>query len=99
MTGDFNDFEFSETLKTLVGDESVNLVETLPANERYDYNYRGPSQALMHGIVSKERAAAGSVQYEVLHGNELIGSTPGRLGDKGSDHALVMARLNMAARD
>ncbi len=99
VTGDFNDFEFSETLKTLVGDESVNLVETLPENERYDYNHRGSSQALMHGIVSKQQAAESGVQYEVLHGNELIGSTPGRLGDKGSDHALVMARLNMAARD
>ena len=99
VTGDFNDFEFSETLKTLVGDESVNLVETLPENERYDYNHRGASQALMHGIVSKQRAAESGVQYEVLHGNELIGSTPGRFGDKGSDHALVMARLNMAARD
>jgi predicted extracellular nuclease len=99
VTGDFNDFEFSETLKTLVGDESVNLVETLPENERYDYNHRGPSQALMHGIVSKQWAAESGVQYEVLHGNELIGSTPGRLGGKGSDHALVMVRLNMAARD
>lgn len=97
VTGDFNDFEFSETLKTLVGDERVNMVETLPANERYDYNHRGPSQALMHGIVSREQAAKDGVRYEVLHGNELIGSRPGQLGDKGSDHALVMARLNMAA--
>ncbi len=99
VTGDFNDFEFSETLKKLVGDESVNMVETLPENERYDYNHRGHSQALMHGIVSKEQSAEEGVQYEVLHGNELIGSTPGRLGDKGSDHALVMARLNLAAQD
>jgi hypothetical protein len=53
----------------------------------------------MHGIVSKQQAAEDGVQYEVLHGNELIGSTPGQLGDKGSDHALVMARLNMAAQD
>jgi hypothetical protein len=99
VTGDFNDFEFSQTLKALVGDESLNMVETLPENERYDYNHRGPSQALMHGIVSKEQAAHDGAQYEVLHGNELIGSTPGRFGDRGSDHALVMTRLKLAARD
>ena len=99
VTGDFNDYEFSDTLKTLVGDENVNLVETLPENERYDYNHRGPSQALMHGIVSRQQAASGGVQYEVLHGNELIGSTPGQLGEMGSDHALVMTRLDMAGQD
>ena len=98
VTGDFNDFEFSETLRELVGYESLNLLETLPENERYDYNHRGTSQALMHGIVSREQAEEGGAQYEILHGNELIGSTPGQLGDKGSDHALVMARLNMAWR-
>ena len=98
VTGDFNDFEFSETLKVLVGGESVNMVETLAENERYDYNHRGISQALMHGIVSRELAARDGAQYQVLHGNELIGATPGQLGGKASDHALVMVRLNMAAR-
>lgn len=93
VTGDFNDFEFSETLQAVVGTESVNMVECLPENERFDYNHRGSSQALMHGIVPKEQAEADRVEYEVLHGYDIMGSKPGHLGAKGSDHALVLARV------
>lgn len=91
VTGDFNDFEFSDTLRELCGTESVNLVETLPLADRYDYNHRGLSQVLMHGIVSSEEAEAGRIEYEILHGNELLGTRPGDLGDKPTDHAYVLA--------
>ncbi len=93
VTGDFNDFEFSSTLRALCGDDSVNMVETLPPSERYDYNHRGQLQALMHGVVSKRAFDAGAVEYEVLHGNELNGVDPGGVGGKASDHAYVLARV------
>lgn len=93
LTGDFNDYEFSETLAALLGNGRVNLAERVPANERYDYNHRGISQVLMHGIVSARQAAEPGVQYEILHGNELIGVQPGTLGAKPTDHAYVMARV------
>jgi len=96
VTGDFNDFEFSETLRAMLGEESVNLVETVPADQRYDYNHRGISQALMHGIVSRRQAAAGRCEYDILHGNELIGSRPGAMGDRPTDHAYVIARLELS---
>ena len=95
VTGDFNDFEFSPTLRALCGDESVNMVETLPPNERYDYNHRGQLQVLMHGVVSKRAFDAGAVEYEVLHGNELNGVDPGSMAGKASDHAYVLARIRV----
>ncbi|NND00763.1 MAG: hypothetical protein HKN85_11335 [Gammaproteobacteria bacterium] len=94
VTGDFNDTEHSETLRTLIGKHSVNLVETLAENERYDYNHRGKLQVLMHGIVDREMTSA-TAQYEIIHGNELIGVQPGEDSDKPSDHAYVLAKLQL----
>lgn len=91
LTGDFNDTEHSATLNALTGSNSVNLVLCLPEQERYDYNHRGKLQVLMHGIVSDKIAA--NARYEVIHGNELIGITPGEDSDKPSDHAYVIAKL------
>ena len=93
VTGDFNDFEFSEPLRVLTGDDNANLVQRLPREQRYDYNHRGISQALMHGVVSKDHLARHAVEYEVLHGNALRGIRPGGRSHKGSDHAYVIARL------
>jgi predicted extracellular nuclease len=93
VTGDFNDYEFSQTLRAMTKDESVNLLETLPPDDRFDYNHRGKLQALMHGIVSMQQAAQGRTAYETLHGNELIGVKPGEMGTKPTDHAYVLARL------
>ncbi len=95
VTGDFNDTEYSATLQALVGEHSVNLVMSLPAGERYDYNHRGKLQVLMHGIVSQQQMQEGRAEYEILHGNELMGITPGKLGSKPSDHAYVIARLKL----
>lgn len=93
ITGDFNDTENSETMDYLVGLNSVNLVNTLPVHERYDYNHRGKLQVLMHGIVSQELAA--KAEYEIIHGNELIGVQPGEINDKPSDHAYVITKLGL----
>ncbi len=93
VTGDFNDVEFSETLAAMTGEESVNLVMSLPPNERFDYNHRGKLQALMHGVVSRRQVEQGRAEYAILHGNELIGVQPGELGSKPTDHAYVIARL------
>lgn len=93
ITGDFNDTENSETMEDLVGLNSVNLVDMLLPEERYDYNHRGKLQVLMHGIVSETMAS--KAQYEIIHGNELIGVKPGEESDKPSDHAYVIAKLSM----
>jgi predicted extracellular nuclease len=96
VTGDFNDFEFSPTLRALTGDHSTNLVERVPEPLRYDYNHRGMSQALMHGVVANRQMVERTVEYEILHANALLGAQPGRKGEKASDHAYVIARLELA---
>ena len=93
VTGDFNDFDFSETLKTLCADASVNLMQTVPRAQRYDYNHRGKLHTLMHAIVSKRQAVAGRYQFEILHGNELTGVQPGTMGTRATDHAYVISHL------
>ena len=95
VTGDFNDTEYSETLQALLADHSVNLVDLLAPDQRYDYNHRGKLQVLMHGIVSK-RSPIEYAEYEIIHGNELIGVQPGEESDKPSDHAYVIARLQLS---
>lgn len=94
VTGDFNDLLGSETLRTLLGESYVNLVEMLDKNDRYDYNHRGKLHVLMHGIVSKGMYQQGRAEYEILHGNELLGVKPGQLSGKASDHAYVIARIS-----
>jgi len=96
VTGDFNDTEESETLAALMDDDSANLVFQLKPEQRYDYNHRGKLQVLMHGIVPKELAAK-RAEYDIIHGNELLGIQPGQSSDKPSDHAYVIARIRMDA--
>ncbi|MBN1379991.1 MAG: hypothetical protein JXA04_12240 [Gammaproteobacteria bacterium] len=93
ITGDFNDNEHSKTLNTLVGESNFNLVVSLPPATRYDYNHRGKLQVLMHGILPKHFVDEGRVDYEIIHGNELIGVEPGVETDKPSDHAYVLAKI------
>ncbi len=72
----------------------MNLVELLAPEQRYDYNHRGKLQVLMHGIVP-ERLAENQVEYDIIHGNELLGIQPGKPSDKPSDHAYVLAKIKM----
>jgi hypothetical protein len=95
VTGDFNDFEFSETLQALVGDHSLNLVEAVPEALRFDYNHRGMSQALMHGVVARRQVVGRTAEYEILHANALTGTRPGRQSRKPSDHGYGIARLEL----
>ncbi len=52
VAGDFNDFAFSETLHVLEGTQLVNMFDTLPPEEQYDYVFEGNAQTLDHILVS-----------------------------------------------
>jgi predicted extracellular nuclease len=95
LTGDFNDTQHSDTLVALLGEHSANLVESLPKTERYDYNHRGKLQVLMHGVIPRKLYESGGAEYQIIHGNELLGVTPGEESDKPSDHAYVIAKLKL----
>ena len=96
VTGDFNDTEYSQTLQAMLDNDAVNLVQTLTEDERYDYNHRGKLQVLMHGIVPRKMAEADRAEYQIIHGNELLGISPGEETNKPSDHAYVIAKLRLA---
>ncbi len=52
VAGDLNDFEFSNPVSILESAGLTSLIETLPANERYTYNFEGNAQTLDHLLVT-----------------------------------------------
>ncbi|WLR41374.1 5'-nucleotidase C-terminal domain-containing protein [Bacillus carboniphilus] len=52
VLGDMNDFEFSAPIDALKDEELTNMVDLLPKEERYTYNYQGNNQVLDHILVS-----------------------------------------------
>jgi predicted extracellular nuclease len=85
VLGDINDFEFSETVKILVGDGSmVDLPQQLPEAERYSYVFEGNSQVLDQILIS--RSLAGSFACDIVHINA-------EYADQDSDHDPQVVRL------
>jgi len=91
VLGDFNDFHFSDPLQTLKGGVLTNLMETIPANDRYTFVFDGNAQTLDHILVSPAIAARSPV-FDVVHVNvEFAVPT-------ASDHEPAVARINMIGR-
>lgn len=90
--GDFNDFEFSNPMQTLTGNGALlhDLIEDLPAGERYTYVFDGNSQALDHILTSL--ALVGKTEYDVVHVNA-------EFAVQNSDHDPEVARLDLAPED
>jgi len=93
VLGDINDFEFSETVNLLVGDDSlVDLPRTLPADERYAYVFEGNSQTLDHILVSRAlaepRGRRRGYEYDIVHTNS-------EFTDQVSDHDPQVVRLTL----
>ncbi|SIS42239.1 immunoglobulin-like domain-containing protein [Salimicrobium flavidum] len=88
VLGDMNDFQFSETLDILKGDDMTNMIETLPEDEQYTYNYTGNSQVLDHILVNN--SLAGSTTADILNINSDFSAVEGR----ASDHDPVLAQID-----
>ncbi|MBY0147533.1 5'-nucleotidase C-terminal domain-containing protein [Neobacillus niacini] len=93
VLGDLNDFEFSAPLAALKGDDLTNLVETLPASERYTYNYQGNAQVLDHILVSNNLAEA--AKLDIVNFNSPYMEEHGR----SSDHDALVAQLDLAVEE
>ncbi|MDF2962133.1 MAG: hypothetical protein K0S39_3868, partial [Paenibacillus sp.] len=93
LLGDFNDFQFSETLNILKGNELTNKVEDLPENERYSYVYQGNSQTLDHILVDKKLAPHATL--DIVHINADFDEDHGRV----SDHDPLLVQLDLAAKN
>jgi len=85
--GDFNDFSFSAPLVALQDIGLVDLIHTLPANERYTYLYQGNSQDLDHILVSP--ALASRASYDIVHVNA-------EFATQASDHDPAVVRIELA---
>jgi predicted extracellular nuclease len=87
VLGDLNDFEFSPAIKALTDDGKVltDLLNTLPADERYTYVFDGNSQSLDHILTSP---AIKSYDYDVVHINA-------EFADQASDHDPQIVRFDV----
>ena len=90
VLGDFNDFEFSEPLKTLEGDILTNLVKLHDEEDRFSYFYNGNSQTLDHILVNNE--ALDSTVFDMVHINSMFMEEHGR----ASDHDPVIAQIDFS---
>ncbi|WP_215191467.1 chitobiase/beta-hexosaminidase C-terminal domain-containing protein [Exiguobacterium sp. s7] len=87
--GDFNDFEFSDAMQIFKGDLMTNMVEKVPAVDRYSYVYQGNSQVLDHILVSNHLAA--TTEIDMIHVNADFTEMSGR----ASDHDPVLAQIDL----
>ncbi|MBW4601067.1 MAG: hypothetical protein KME29_16160 [Calothrix sp. FI2-JRJ7] len=89
VAGDLNDFEFSNPLTILESAGLNTLIETLPENERYTYNFQGNAQVLDHILVS-DNLFSRLDGFDVVHINS-------EFADQVSDHDPVIAQFNIEA--
>ncbi|WP_443063646.1 lamin tail domain-containing protein [Streptomyces sp. NBC_00663] len=87
VLGDLNDYEFSNTVKTLTsGNVLTPLITTLPPSERYTYVYDGNSQTLDHTLTTP---AVTHFDYDVVHINA-------EFADQASDHDPQIVRIDVS---
>nr|WP_240758504.1 FN3 associated domain-containing protein [Lysinibacillus sp. SGAir0095] len=88
--GDFNDFQWTPALQIFEGENEsmVNMINTLPENDRYSYTYQGNSQALDHIFVSDNLKAKSIL--DILHVNADFTEEAGR----ASDHDPLMVQID-----
>jgi predicted extracellular nuclease len=89
VAGDLNDFQFADTLAPLAAAGLINLTNTLPAGERYTYNFEGNLQALDHMLVSPHLMNSASLVYDVVHANA-------EFSDQLSDHDPTLLTMSLA---
>lgn len=96
VLGDLNDFEFSQTADILSDSGWTalrDLPRTVPAAERYTYDYEGNSQVLDHILVSKGLQiplpfSGPAYRYDIVHTNA-------EFSDQDSDHDPQVVRLQL----
>ena len=90
VLGDLNDFEFSQTVQILEAPGLHDLMETLPLNQRYSYEFEGNAQVLDHMLVSGALFAQPSLVFDPVHVNA-------EFFDQVSDHDPSVMRVHLNA--
>lgn len=89
VAGDLNDFADSPALKVVAGDELQNLIELLPHDDRFTFEFRGNLQVLDHILVSQSLLFDADAEFDIVHANI-------RQSNAASDHDPVLARFALA---
>ncbi|OEH93640.1 chitobiase/beta-hexosaminidase C-terminal domain-containing protein [Bacillus solimangrovi] len=89
VLGDMNDFEFAESMITLKGNVLTNMIEELPANERYTYIYQGNSQVLDHILVTNN--VADNTEVDIVNINTDFTEASGA----ASDHDPILIQMDL----
>ncbi|XVL20452.1 endonuclease/exonuclease/phosphatase family protein [Staphylococcus equorum] len=87
--GDYNDFQWSKSLKTFESFNMSNMIYDLPESERYSYNYQGNSQALDYIFVSNN--LKNHTELDPIHVNSDFTDMSGR----ASDHDPLLAQIDL----
>ncbi|MFO1443278.1 endonuclease [Bacillus sp. Bva_UNVM-123] len=85
--GDFNDFQFADSLKIHEGNLMTNMINKVEAADRYSYVFHGNSQVLDHILVSNH--LVDQTEIDILHINADFTNMSGR----ASDHDPVMVQI------
>lgn len=89
LLGDFNDFEFTRTLEIAKGNELKNMIDSVPALERYNYSYQGNAQVLDHVLVTNNMFANTTV--DIVNINSGFMEEHGRASDH--DPVIIQTKL------
>ncbi|MEH7224920.1 5'-nucleotidase C-terminal domain-containing protein [Bacillus sp. JJ1566] len=87
--GDFNDFQFTQSLKIHEGDLMTNMINKVDKDDRYTYLFQGNSQVLDHILVSNNLVE--KTKIDILHINADFTDMAGR----ASDHDPVMVQVDL----
>ncbi|WLR41375.1 5'-nucleotidase C-terminal domain-containing protein [Bacillus carboniphilus] len=93
VLGDMNDFEFSAPLEALKDNELTNMIEELPKEERYTYNYQGNNQVLDHILVSNQMAK--DTEIDIVNINSDFTENLGA----ASDHDPVLIQTDLHTKN
>lgn len=89
VAGDLNDFEFSKPLEITAGTVLTNMIDKVPAEDRFTYFYQGNSQVLDHILVSNR--LADRAQVDIIHINSPFTA-------QISDHDPVLVQVDLSIK-
>lgn len=87
--GDFNDYEWTKTIKNVENVGMLNMVANHDFNDRFSYSYQGSAQSLDQMLISKN--LENKYHFDMVHVNSLFMKEHGR----ASDHDPLLIVLDM----
>lgn len=87
MTGDMNDYDFSDAATALEGTTMTDLVKHYDITDRSSYIHEGNTQVLDHIFLSNNLVNADAYKFDMVHVNSPF-------ADQASDHDPVLVQVD-----